>query len=232
MAGHRTACVPARISKVSQIGPEQISRKIVSCEPDQRHPPWADFAKKLSPVNGVQGISAISRKIALLGVMSTKLAKWVAKKWGPTCDRDISDSAIYTTAIYRAYTVFRFLNLSIIEYIIQKRYVSSSIFLYHDMYLDDCIMLYCDTWCVVSPLKRKLLVITVVLWYVFSEWFTFCIIYFYFSVTFCTSLFQHVQNTWFTSEFISRDRRINGSNISCHGDYSALGVRCGWWSID
>ena len=63
------------------------------------------FREKLSPANGVQGITAISRKIALLGVMSAKLAKWVAKKWGPTCDRDISDSAIYTTAIYWAYTV-------------------------------------------------------------------------------------------------------------------------------
>ena len=63
------------------------------------------FREKLSPANGVQGITAISRKIALLCVMSAKLAKWVAKKWGPTCDRDISDSAIYTTAIYRAYTV-------------------------------------------------------------------------------------------------------------------------------
>ena len=72
------------------------------------------FREKLSPANGVQGITAISRKIALLCVMSAKLAKWVAKKWGPTCDRDISDSAIYTTAIYRAYTV-----LSI--YIINKR---------------------------------------------------------------------------------------------------------------
>ena len=65
------------------------------------------FREKLSPANRVQGITAISRKIALLGVMSAKLAKWVAKKWGPTCERDtcISDSAIYTTAIYRAYTV-------------------------------------------------------------------------------------------------------------------------------
>ena len=63
------------------------------------------FREKLSPANGVQGMTAISRKIALLGVMSAKLAKWVAKTWGPTCDRDISDSAIYTTAIYRAYTV-------------------------------------------------------------------------------------------------------------------------------
>ena len=63
------------------------------------------FREKLSPANGVQGITTITRKIALLGVMSTKLAKWVAKKWGPRRDRDVSDSAIYTTAIYRAYTV-------------------------------------------------------------------------------------------------------------------------------
>ena len=67
--------------------------------------PVSRFREKLSPANGVQGITAISRKIALLGVMSTKLVKWVAKNWGPTCDRDISDSAIYTTAIYQAYTV-------------------------------------------------------------------------------------------------------------------------------
>ena len=59
------------------------------------------FREKLSPVNGVQGITTISWKITLLGAMSAKLAKWVAKKWGPTCDREISDSAIYTTAIYR-----------------------------------------------------------------------------------------------------------------------------------
>ena len=36
-----------------------------------------------------------AKNIALMG----------AKKWGPTCDHDISNSAIYTTAIYRAYTV-------------------------------------------------------------------------------------------------------------------------------
>ena len=64
------------------------------------------FCEKLSPANWVQGITAISRKIALLGAMSAKLAKWMAKKLDPTCDRDISDSAIYTTAIYREYTVY------------------------------------------------------------------------------------------------------------------------------
>ena len=50
----------------------------------------------LSPTNWVQGVTTISKNIALLG----------AKKWGPTCDRNISNSAIYTTAIYREYTVF------------------------------------------------------------------------------------------------------------------------------
>ena len=56
---------------------EQISRKIVSRELAPRS--YRDFADN----------------IALLG----------AKKWGPTCHRDISNSAIYATAIYRAYTV-------------------------------------------------------------------------------------------------------------------------------
>ena len=56
---------------------EQISRKIVSRDLGPRS--YRDFAKN----------------IALLG----------AKKWGPTRDRDISNSAIYATAIYRAYTV-------------------------------------------------------------------------------------------------------------------------------
>ena len=39
-------------------------------------------------------------------------------------------------------------------YIIQKRYVSSSLFLYHDTYLDDCLTIYYDTcmWCIISPL--------------------------------------------------------------------------------
>ena len=57
---------------------EQISRKIVSRKLGPRS--YRDFAKN----------------IALLG----------AKKLGPTCDRDISNSTIYTTAIYREYTVF------------------------------------------------------------------------------------------------------------------------------
>ena len=54
------------------------------------------FREKLSPANWVQGVTAISRKIS---------RSWAPKKWGPTCVRDISNSAIYTTAICRAYTV-------------------------------------------------------------------------------------------------------------------------------
>ena len=37
------------------------------------------------------------------------------------------------------------------EYIIQKPYISS-IFLYHDTYLGNCIMIYRDMWRIVSPL--------------------------------------------------------------------------------
>ena len=50
--------------------------------------------------------------------------------------------------------ISRFLNINLrkIENIIQKRYVSSSIFLYHDTYLDDCITIYCNTWCIISPI--------------------------------------------------------------------------------
>ena len=76
--------------------PELISRKIVSGEPGTKAIAVSRFREKLSPANWVQGVTAISRKIS---------RSWAPKKWGPTCDRDISNSAIYTTAIYRAYTV-------------------------------------------------------------------------------------------------------------------------------
>ena len=76
--------------------PELISRKIVSGEPGTKAIAVSKFREKLSPANWVQGVIAISRKIS---------RSWAPKKWGPTCDRDISNSAIYTTAIYRAYTV-------------------------------------------------------------------------------------------------------------------------------
>ena len=76
--------------------PELISRKIVSGEPGTKAIAVSRFREKLSPANWVQGVTAISRKIS---------RSWAPKKWGPTCDRDISNSAIYTTGIYRAYTV-------------------------------------------------------------------------------------------------------------------------------
>ena len=76
--------------------PELISRKIVSGEPGTKAIAVSRFREKLSPANWVQGVTAISRKIS---------RSWAPKKWGPTCDRNISNSAIYTTAIYRAYTV-------------------------------------------------------------------------------------------------------------------------------
>ena len=63
------------------------------------------FHEKLSPVNGVQGITVIWQKIALLVAMSAKLAKWVAKKWGPTCGRDISDTR-YTRPRYIGSTLY------------------------------------------------------------------------------------------------------------------------------
>ena len=84
----RTACVPARI--------ELISRKIVSCEPGIKAIAVSRFREKLSPANWVQGVTTITQKMS---------RSWAPKKRGQTCDRDISNSAIYTTAIYREYTV-------------------------------------------------------------------------------------------------------------------------------
>ena len=77
--------------------PELISRKNVSGEPGTKAIAVSRFCEKLSPANWVQGVTAISRKIL--------------RSWGPTCDRDISNSAIYTTAIYRAYNVICFSEL-------------------------------------------------------------------------------------------------------------------------
>ena len=69
------------------------------------------FCEKLSPTNWMQGVTAISRKISCSWAprLQNSRNRW-AKKWGPTCDRDISNSAIYTTAIYRAYTVYASVN--------------------------------------------------------------------------------------------------------------------------
>ena len=87
---------------------ELISRKIVSCEPGTKAIAVSRFREKLSPANWVQGVTAISRKIS---------RSWAPKKWGPTCDRDISNSAIYATAIYRAYTVLGLLPKLIGKYL-------------------------------------------------------------------------------------------------------------------
>ena len=92
MADHRTACVPTRIDREAGVDftkncllwignkgyhGEQISWKIVSHELGPRC--YHDFAKNT----------------VLLG----------AKRWGPSCNRDIVNSVIYMTAIYRVYTV-------------------------------------------------------------------------------------------------------------------------------
>ena len=79
-----------------QVGLSWFHEKLSPANREQRLSRWADFAKKLSPANWVQGVTVISQKIS---------RSWAPKKWGPTCDRDISNSAIYATAIYRAYTV-------------------------------------------------------------------------------------------------------------------------------
>ena len=75
---------------------ELVSRKIVSRGPRTKAIAVSKFREKLSPASWIQGVTTILRKIS---------RSWAPKKWGPTCDRDISNSAIYTTAIYRAYTV-------------------------------------------------------------------------------------------------------------------------------
>ena len=86
---------------------ELISRKIVSSEQEQRLSRWADFAKNCLPRIECKELLRFCEKYRDLGrhVCKNLRNRW-AKKWGPTCDRDISNSAIYKTAIYRAYTVF------------------------------------------------------------------------------------------------------------------------------
>ena len=79
---------------------ELISRKIVSRELNARS--YCDFAKNIAPR------------------LQNSRNRW-AKKWGPTCVRDISNSAIYMTAIYRAYTVYIYLYI----YIFVNRYVGN-----------------------------------------------------------------------------------------------------------
>ena len=79
-----------------QVGWSWFRKKIVSCEPGTKAIAVSSFRKKLSPTNWVQGVTAISWKIP---------RSWVPKKWGPTCNRHISNSTIYMTAIYREYTL-------------------------------------------------------------------------------------------------------------------------------
>ena len=59
----------------------------------------------------------------------------------------------YDTYIFVIYLYFFKSNFRIIEYIVQKRYKSSSISMFHDIYLGDCIMTYRDTRCTISPLQ-------------------------------------------------------------------------------
>ena len=84
-----------------------ISQKIVSSEQEQRLSRWADFAKNCLPRIECKELSRFHEKYRALGchVCKIRVKRW-AKKWGSTCDRDISNSAIYTTAIYRTYTVY------------------------------------------------------------------------------------------------------------------------------
>ena len=102
------------------------------------------FREKLSPANWMQGVTAILRKISRSWVprLQNSRNRW-AKKWGPTCDRDISNSEIYTTVIYRAYTVLVFLcntsyteNICMsVQYMVYKLTMVWSYHIYHKMVL-------------------------------------------------------------------------------------------------
>ena len=85
---------------------ELISQKIVSSEQEQRLSRWADFTKNCLPRIECKELPRFHKKISHSWAprLQNSRNQW-AKKWGPTCDRDISNSAICTTAIYRAYMV-------------------------------------------------------------------------------------------------------------------------------
>ena len=72
---------------------------------------------------------------------------------GPLCDPRF---CIFRSNVHicHFFNIFRFSNgnLRKIEYIIQKRYISLPIFLYHATYLEDYHDIYRDTRCIVSPL--------------------------------------------------------------------------------
>ena len=79
-----------------QVGLSWFREKLSPANREQRLFWWADFAKNCLPRIGSKELPRFRENIALLG----------AKKWGPTCDRDKSNSAIYKTAIYWEYTVY------------------------------------------------------------------------------------------------------------------------------
>ena len=118
--------------------PELIPRKIVSGELGTKVIAVSRFREKLSPANWVQGVTAISRKIS---------RSWAPKKWGPTCDRDISNSAIYTTAIYRAYTVLGF-RLLLYQIWLSRMIISSQVTKWHVASLSREAPVTCSfCWC-------------------------------------------------------------------------------------
>ena len=87
---------------------ELISWKIVSSEQEQRLSRWADFAKNCLPWIECKELQRFREKYRALGRHVCKIHEIGGqKKWGPTCDRDISNCTIYTTTIYRAYTVYK-----------------------------------------------------------------------------------------------------------------------------
>ena len=72
-------------------GPELISRNIDSRQREQRRYRGEQISRKIvSRELGPMSYHDFVKNIALMGT----------KKWSPTCDRAISNSAIYTTAIY------------------------------------------------------------------------------------------------------------------------------------
>ena len=94
-------------------GPELISRKIVSCEREQKLYRGEQISRK-----------NVSRESNELPRFREKYCAHGRQKWGPTCDRDISNSAIYTTAIYRAYTVFVLFTCAVLSFFWVKNYFS------------------------------------------------------------------------------------------------------------
>ena len=85
---------------------ELILRKIVSREQEQRLSRWADFAKNGLPRIECEELPPFLRKILRSWAprLQNSRNRW-EKNGVQHLDRDISNSAIYTTAIYRAYTV-------------------------------------------------------------------------------------------------------------------------------